>query len=319
MKTYNSENSLLRDEGGAGTAWWIFWMIIFLLFGGVAVDSSNAWRMRAELQFTADAAAHAGVIDLIDGGPAARTAAIDMAEKNMSTALHSNVLVESDVQVGLWNGVKFVSLDDADVFKVNAEGELVLVANAVMAQTRRDVNNSNRLPTYFLRLIGIDSWNVNALAIAQRYFPDCLNGSAIVSAKIVDVNSNNKFRPGICVHAQDYVDVNGGGGPDKDEFGNQWDSGVSVTMPSLDKFYDKYGANGNQAEHLAKHNEGLVGALDEEFFYPKIVDSIPEFLESYVDVDDPLNVWPSYIGKDINGNPLTKMVDGITVNLSPTK
>jgi hypothetical protein len=286
-------------------------MIIFLLFGGVAVDSSNAWRMRAELQATADAAAHAGVIELIDGAEAARTAAIGMALKNMDYSQNGDVLVQSDVLVGKWNGATFEELADSDVFEINAAGEPVLVANAVLARTRRDQINANQVPAYFLRLMGMQGWDVNALAIAQRYFPECLEGSAIVAAKIVDVQSNNKFHPGICVHAQDYVNVNGGGGPSKDEFGNVWETGVHVTMPSLDKFYDKYGAIGNQQEHLDTHNGGLEPSLGEEWFYPKIVDSIGSFLTNYTTAtDESVKTWPDYIAKTVT-NP-----DGTTTALS---
>jgi Flp pilus assembly protein TadG len=90
---------LLSDEDGVGTVWWVFWMIIFLMFGGVAADSSNAWRMRAELQATADAAAHAGVIDL-PNQTAAAAAADGIAAKNMQSAEHGDVLTAAEIEFG---------------------------------------------------------------------------------------------------------------------------------------------------------------------------------------------------------------------------
>jgi hypothetical protein len=186
-------SSLIRDESGAGTAWWIFWMIIFLIFGGVAVDSSNAWRMRTELQYTADAAAHAGVVELITSQDTVKSTAIAMAEENMSTEYHGNVLVEDDVLLGIWNGFVFVEDETSP--------------NAVRAITRRDENNGNKLKVYFLRLIGMDSWNVNALATAAIAYPKCLQNNTIYAGGIVDFKSVHNFYSPVCIHGEEGVKV----------------------------------------------------------------------------------------------------------------
>ncbi|MDC1198946.1 hypothetical protein N8071_01090 [bacterium] len=50
MAALSKNQGLLRHEGGGATFWMILWMIVFVVFGGVAVDSSNGWRQRVELQ-----------------------------------------------------------------------------------------------------------------------------------------------------------------------------------------------------------------------------------------------------------------------------
>lgn len=262
------------DEAGAGTLWWIVWMIGFLALGGVAVDSSSAYRMRAELQSTADAAAHAAVIDLPDRFKAA-AAAESAAQRNMDAALHGDVLAALDIEFGTWDAVG----------KIFAPAPVGVPADAVRVTTRRDAQNANRLRTYFLRIVGIDSWNVSARAVAQRYYPECLQKSAIVAAKVVDFQSNNTFYPGICIHANHHVEINNG---------NVWNPGVTVTMPSLGDFVMP-GSNPDV------HNPGIKNALGEEWFYPKIIDQVGDFLASYTDAADPMGVWPDYIGKDKDG------------------
>jgi hypothetical protein len=260
-------------------------MIIFLLFGGIAADSSNAWRMRAELQATADAAAHAGSIDLPNVGKAA-LAADAMASFNMGATEHGDVLATAEIEFGTWD------LDDDKFEALGAGG----IADAIRVTTRRDQNNSNRLKTYFLRLVGMDSWNVNAQAVAQRYWPECLNKDAIIARHVVDLQSNNKFRDGLCVHGNDHVEVNNN---------NCWEEGVSVTMPSLADFVappngwaQEDAENCNNLRTDGK-NPGLADALGEEWFDPKIVDHVHSTLDSFLDPSSANT--PSYIGTDVNG------------------
>lgn len=275
-RSENAPDTFWRDEAGAGTMWWTLWMIIFLVFGGVAVDSSSAWRMRAQLQFTADAAAHAGVIDLPDEA-AAIAGALGFASANMASADHGDVLTNSDIEIGVWNSV-------SNEFEPSAPSDPL--SDAIRVTTRRDQINSNKLKAYFLRLIGMAGWDVNAQAVAQRYVPECLHGDAIIAGKIVDLQSNNTFQPGICIHGNGHVEVNNG---------NTWEPGVSVTMPDLADLV-------TPSSDLETQNAGLVDALGEEWFLPKIVSQVPEIIDSLLDPAGPYT--PSYIGFDGAGDPI---------------
>ncbi len=288
MSVMKPSMSFTNDDSGAGTAWWVLWMIVFLMFGGIAADSANAWRMRAELQATADAAAHAGSVALPNTA-AATTAANSMAATNMDASEHGDVLATSEIEFGTWDAVslKFVAV---------AGGA---IPDAVRVTTRRDENNSNRLKTYFLRMVGMDSWNVNAQAIAQKYWPKCLNEDALIARRIVDLQSNNDFFSGLCIHGNDHVEVNNN---------NCWETGVHVTMPSLADFVAP--SNGWSNEGLEDcnnmrtdgKNPGLAQALGEEWFDPKIVDQTKQIIDTLL-VPTSENI-PSYIGTDQDGNAI---------------
>jgi hypothetical protein len=283
-----SHTSFIRDESGAGTAWWILWMIIFLIFGGLAVDSSNAWRMRAELQATADASAHAGVIDLPNVNAAA-SAADGMATTNMPFSEHGDVLSNAEIEFGTWDLANSIFVKDTGAVS----------PDAIRVTTRRDATNDNRLQTYFLRLIGMSSWNVDAQAVAQRYWPECLNKDALIARHVVDLQSNNDFTEGLCIHGNDHVEVNNN---------NCWEPGVLVTMPKLADFVAP--SNGWESDDVEDcdnartdgKNPGLADALGEEWFDPKIVDQVHTVLNAML---DPTSAdMPSYIGTDADGDPI---------------
>ena len=65
----------LSDEDGAGTVWGLLWFILFVGIGGMAVDTTNAYRIQTIMQATADAAAHAAVHSEKKRTPATRPAA----------------------------------------------------------------------------------------------------------------------------------------------------------------------------------------------------------------------------------------------------
>ena len=149
MSDLRVRSVFLKDEEGAGTAWWVVWMLMFMVFGGVAADSANAFRMRAELQATADAAAHAGVIDLPDVD-AARASADAMAAANMSATDHGDVLAAVDIETGAWDSAAntfTVSDDEGGGGGLGLGGGGFSPADAIRVTTRRDASNSNRLKT----------------------------------------------------------------------------------------------------------------------------------------------------------------------------
>jgi Flp pilus assembly protein TadG len=296
MSSAPVRSPFLHDESGAGTAWWVLWMIIFMVFGGVAVDSSNAWRMRAELQATADAAAHAGVIDLPNKS-AAIASANAMATANMNEAEHGDVLATAEIEIGLWSETtrEFLKPTGDGSGSEGATGGSA-ITDAVRVTTRRDENNANRLKTYFLRLIGMDSWNVSARAVAQRYFPKCANTDGLFARDVVDLQSNNVFKDGICIHGNDHVELNNG---------NTWQSGVSVTMPNLSDLEIP-------SSDIDIQNSGLKDALGEEWFDPKIVDQIGGIVASIKSGET--TYLPSFVGKDSSGKTIA--TDDLVVKIA---
>jgi len=56
-------NRFIHDEDGGYVVWGLFWFVLFVGIGGLAVDITDAYRTQTSLQATADAAALAAVTE----------------------------------------------------------------------------------------------------------------------------------------------------------------------------------------------------------------------------------------------------------------
>ncbi len=94
---FNALNSLVKfgkNEGGAMTALNLFFLSTVALIGGVAVDVSSVISARTQLQATADAAAHAALVEREWHSPeAAKAKAIELAKNAAGNAELSNFAV----------------------------------------------------------------------------------------------------------------------------------------------------------------------------------------------------------------------------------
>ena len=230
-----------RDERGVVTVWSLGWLTAFLMIGGLSIDAGNAWRTQGMLQATADAAALAGVIvlDAVSDGDA-RLEAIRIADLNLG----NQVLQDADIISGSWQ-MDTRSVDTTAVAK-----------DAVQVTTRRSSATGNALPTFLLKLVGFQSWDVGAQATAQRFVPECIR-SGLISRMRVEVSSNNEFLGGICLHGRTGVKISSN---------NYFEEGVKVTMPDLSLL--QIPSSG------LKTNLGLEQALGEDWIDPKIVDQV---------------------------------------------
>lgn len=195
------------DASGSATVWSLFWLIGFFVLAGVAVDTTNAWRMKTILQTTADAAAHAGAATLIQPGIAdrllqghpglgildrddPRDVARAIAMINMPETLHGEVLRLPDVVLGRWNG-------ESRRFE---EGGFA--PDAVKVTLRRADTNLNALRTFLVSLAGFGAWDIEVQSIARAYDSrraPCPSPLLAAQAR-VDVQSNDIY-VGLCVYA----------------------------------------------------------------------------------------------------------------------
>ncbi len=198
-----------NNEDGAGTIMGLLWFMLLVGITGMAVDVTDGFRNRTMLQATADASALAGAIDLPDNSAAAVATAVSYAVDNMGTEINGSVLDPADVQVGLWDAAT-QSLDTTS-----------LLPDAVMVTVRRSAENANAVPVNFLRIMGLQTWNVTAQAVAQRFIPGCLR-DGLIAREIVDMSSNNGFVNEICIHGEQGVDL---------QSNNYFETGVNVSIP----------------------------------------------------------------------------------------
>ena len=219
-------HKFLRDESGGYTIWSLIWFSLYVAMGGLAVDMTDAYRNQTMLQSTADASALAGVMSLSDQDDAVAQA-LAFATDNMNPAINGEVLKAGEVILGNWD------------FATKTFAPGTTAPNAVRVITRRDDANNNPLATNFLRILGLwglpmDRWNISVQAIAIRYVPNCIR-DGLVAANQVHTNGNNNYINDICIHGQN-VDTD----PGLDyaielNNGNDFEPGVQVSMPDLNK------------------------------------------------------------------------------------
>jgi hypothetical protein len=176
----------LHDEGGGYTIWGLTWFMLYVGIGGLAVDMTDAYRNQTMLQATADAAALAGIMSPLNDESEVDAWAVTYAAYNMPSSVHGDVLKTTEVDIGTWN---FTSR----TFSVGGANP-----NAVRAITRRDANNANPVATNFLRIIGLQNWNVSTVGIAAKGVDTCLNNGIIAGAAL-DVKTHIEFYDEICL------------------------------------------------------------------------------------------------------------------------
>ena len=193
--------NLWRNDAGGVTAANLVWLVIFIGLGGLAVDGSNAWRIRAMLQVAADSAAHGSAAAMaynrsgIDYGDPTETAK-NLVSRNLTERNMQNVLADRDVEYGTWIAANktFVPDDPAQ--------------DAVRVTLRRSEANNNRVGTFFLKVIDFDYWNIEAQSVARIFETrraECYN--PILTARTrVDLENINAY-VGICVRADITAEV----------------------------------------------------------------------------------------------------------------
>ena len=200
-------------EDGAMSGGGLIFIMIFLTVGGLAVDISNAINQRTQLQLAADAAAHTALYvrnEELDATPElAKAEALTNAGRNMPGQFYGSVLTSGDIDFGVWDAAtRTFSPDPAS-------------RTAVRVETHRDEAGENEIATYLLKFAGVDSWNVRTAAVFETYVPTCLR-EGFVAENMVDIQSNNSYFNGFCIHSNDVVAINSN---------NYFEEGTVVSMP----------------------------------------------------------------------------------------
>lgn len=184
----------LGDERGFVTYFALVVMMLILLFSGISVDSTNAWRNKLELQTAADAAALAGAMVLPDKADAL-SAALELAKDNLGGTSSSDAITASSVQFGSWDkSTRKFGLNETPT-------------DAIRVIATRSTKNRNPVPTFFLRLAGFKSWNIQVESIANRSTSTC-KVADIATDGTFKITSNNNFYNGFCVEAAGGVKLN---------------------------------------------------------------------------------------------------------------
>lgn len=238
----------LWEESGASTVLGLLWFILFVGVAGLAVDATNGFRVQTGMQATADAAAHAAVMDLPDETAVTNTA-LAYTEENMPAETYGSLLAQEDVVIGVWE----------PNLRVFAPG--VTPPNAVMVTLRATEATANGIPVSFLRIIGLRQWDVTVAAIAAYSRRDDCLSNGFVARGWIETGSTSDYR-GVCIHGQEYV---------KFGSGNSFADDVEVTM--LDE---------NDLE-AGSDNEGLAEAVGSRDYLPPLVDQVGDIITGLAD------------------------------------
>ena len=188
-----------RSETGGTTVFAMMTFVLLLAFAAMAVDSANLFRNRAQMQITADAAAHAGAVMLARGGgpSAALRESLVAVELNMPEARFGHLVDQTD------HDIRALHYDPVSGH-LSAEGQ----ANAVMVHLQRSRGIGNAVPTLLLGMFGKASLNLETSSVVALLAPrQCSNAEGIYAHGRITLDANAVIGAGLCLHSQESMEL----------------------------------------------------------------------------------------------------------------
>ena len=271
LPRYQTVEKFSRSEDGALTAFGLFLTILMLCVGGLAIDVANTIKVRTHLQVAADSAAHAALVAReYKTASESKDIAVAVAQSALPSSKYGTAIQASDIEFGTWDSVN-------QVFNVDPTSN-----EAVLVNTQRLQSRSNGVATYFFRFVGINNIDVVRQSVFESYYPTCFR-EGFVAENRVDVQSNNTYGNGFCIHSNDHVEINNG---------NTFMDGTIVSMPDKADLVIPTSGTGS--------NPGLDDALRSGSYRMRILDRIDDII-AYV--DDPTS--PFFRTDYVDINPVT--------------
>jgi hypothetical protein len=246
----------LRNEAGYVTPLSLIAFLGTALIGGIALDHASVVAARTQLQVAADIAAHAALYnrDSVDADTA-KARAIQLARDSMPSERFGNIIGADDIEFGRF---------DPDTYTFTADPDS---REAVRVTAFRVSERVNSVSTYLLRLAGLDAWDVVRSAVFETYRPTCFR-EGFVGEGVVDIQSNNSYSNGFCIHSNQHVSVNQN---------NYYEPGTVVSMPNT--------SNLDMPNSGFEKNVGLEEALRPGKYKIRILNRLDEILAAMTDED----------------------------------
>lgn len=243
-----------REEEGGITALNLSFALVLAIAAGLAIDIANLVTARTQLQVAADAAAHATLStrEWVSTNDEAKQKGVEIAHANMPVSAFGDVLRIDNIHFGTFEpATKTFTIDESVTTAGNVE-------KAVYVETDRLLANANPVSSFLLQFAGFWNWDVRTSSVFEIYRPRCLQ-EGFVAENMVDIQSNNGFYNGFCIHSNSHVEVNQN---------NEFEHGTIVSMPDKAQIvlpssgYDKN--DGLEAAlRSAKYNIKILNRLDE--------------------------------------------------------
>lgn len=197
--------------GGSDGSTTVMSLFSFITLAGVsalAVDVTHVYNKKIELQVAADMAAHAAIYNRESmSADEAKAAAVALVRHSLPPEHAGRLLTEETIAFGRWEDGEFVPDTES--------------TSAVMVQTARSEELGNPVFSFLAQWIGQDSWDVRANSVYMTYRPVCFR-EGFVAEDVVDIQSNNAYFNGFCIHSNEYVSLNSN---------NTFEPGTIVSMP----------------------------------------------------------------------------------------
>lgn len=201
-----------EDERGSMTVAGLTFFIGAGILGALALDVTNFHASRTHLQVAADQAAHAALYNrTFMDADAAKSRALDVVEDTLPEDLYGASLTAANIEFGTYDSATSSFVADADA------------TSAVRVRTAFSAEESNAAQSFLFRLIGRDEFDIVTSAVYTTYRPGCMR-EGFVAQGVVDIQSNNSFTRGFCIHSNEYVSLNSN---------NTFEPGTVVSMPDL--------------------------------------------------------------------------------------
>ncbi len=267
-----------RREDGALTAFGLFLTITMICVGGLAIDVANAIKVRTHLQVAADSAAHAALVAREYKTEAeSKAIAVSVAQMALPPSGFGATIEADDIQFGQWDPA-------TEIFTIDPGSN-----EAVMVNTQRLQARANGVGTYFLRFVGLNNIDVVRQSVFETYYPTCFR-EGFVAEQRVDVQSNNTYGNGFCIHSNDHVEINNG---------NTFMDGTIVSMPDKDDLIVPSSGTGS--------NPGLYDALRSGSYQMRILSRINDIIAGVEDPNSPY-FRTDYVDIDpLTGNPVNRV------------
>lgn len=280
-----NDRSFMAEEDGGISVLNVYFLMTLAILAGVAIDFSNLMASRTQLQVAADAAAHAALVEREWNEKQEATAsALKVAKLNMPSDDFGEVLTAQDIVFGDYDRATRTFTADP-----NSRA-------AVMVETSRGMKDGNAVSSFLLQFVGVMGWDLKSRSIFETYYPTCLM-EGFVADGVINVQSNNSYFNGFCMHSNSYVTINNN---------NYFEPGTIVSMPDTNDLV--VSVNGNEEPK----NEGLDEALREGKYFIKILNRLDRIVAGVQDRHS------RYARDYINNYNVAEITAGNGNNLSTT-
>jgi Flp pilus assembly protein TadG len=246
-----------QDENGAITIFGLFLFAAIVLVGGLAIDMHNLMTVRTQLQISADLTAHAALYrrDFETDPAKAKTQALALVQASMPKATYGDVIEAKDITFGKWD-------PSTEKFTPSANSR-----SAVHVYSTRLNSKSNPVSTFVLRVLGYVNYDMSVQSVFTTFRPTCFREGFVADDRI-DVQSNNAYKNGFCIHSNDHVSLNNN---------NTFETGTVVSMPDI--------GDVDLPSSGWEKNEGLQAALRDGYYRLRLVNKLPYIIQGLKDRD----------------------------------